>query len=91
LKAKTQHVHTVNASGQSIGITDQYLDTLNDLLKTAYPIGAYAMGVVSALAWRQKMQPDRRLLYNASVCIAVRAVPIIFDAWASEKLTKGAK
>jgi hypothetical protein len=59
----------------------EILTTLNRLLATAAPMGAYSMGVVSVAAWKMGVQPDERLLQMASRAKTVEEADRIFREW----------
>jgi hypothetical protein len=62
-------------------VTPEFLEALNELLKTASPMGAYSMGAVCYLAWKSGAQPDRQLLESARNCEDYRLADFIFAEW----------
>ncbi len=62
----------------------EYLELVNDILGQLHSeqaIGAYCVGFVSVLAWREKQIPDRRLLETASKCERIPEAFLVFDEW----------
>jgi len=59
----------------------EILTDLNQLLKTATPWAAYAMGAASALAWKAGLQPDRLLFEFAGVCQSFEDIDRVFEDW----------
>lgn len=62
-------------------IGGQYLASLNDVLKTSSAEGAYAIGVVSVLAWKRGLDPTRELIEAARDCRRVSEAGRVFEAW----------
>lgn len=52
----------------------QYFDLLNELLRNATPMGAYSVGLVSALAWQDGLDPNEAELRAALKCSTFKQV-----------------
>lgn len=65
--------------------TDEYNAIVRELVAGATPLGAYAMGWVSAAAAQAGVRPDRQLLYAASRVAKLSAVEAAFEAWRKAK------
>jgi hypothetical protein len=64
----------VRSSAVPYGPGAKYLDLVNELLRTATPMGAYGVGLVSALAWQQGLEPNETDLHYAVKCSTVKQV-----------------
>jgi len=69
------------APGMKARATEEYLDMVNEALPTATAIGAYAIGVVTTLAWQQKLDPTAELIRAAAECPNVESVLFVFENW----------
>jgi hypothetical protein len=58
----------VRSSAVPYGPGAKYFDLVNELLSTATPMGAYCVGLVSAVAWQQGLDPDETELRYAVRC-----------------------
>jgi hypothetical protein len=61
--------------------TEAYYDLVNELLAGADARGGYNMGLVSVMAWRMDLEPDRQLLTHAARTSGHRGCAVIFEAW----------
>jgi hypothetical protein len=50
-------------------IPQETLDAINEVLATATPMGAYAVGIVCSLAWQVGKQPPVEVLKIAVQCV----------------------
>ena len=67
--------------------TEEANAAIAELLPNASDVGKFCMGIVAGLAHSEGLQPDRRLLYNASVCSGPLGADVVFEAWLRERKT----
>lgn len=65
----------------SIVITDEYLDLANEIVPHTNAVGAYCVGLVSALAWENGLEPTRFVLEAAADCGTITQALEMFDSW----------
>lgn len=61
--------------------SDSQLAIINELLRTCSPMGAYCLGALSSLAWRDHLEPPRELLEKAAACTAVAQVDALYHEY----------
>ena len=66
--------------------TAEYLEVLNELLRDAAPVGAYAVGIVTAAALQDELPPDRELLVAASRIADLADVDDVYQEWKARRL-----
>lgn len=75
--------------------TPEYLEMVNRLLVSVTPIGAYALGALSALAWQTEFPPDELLLQQAldveRRSPRIPAIQEIFDNWEAAMIMRAAR
>jgi hypothetical protein len=62
-------------------VTQEYCDLVNELIPGTKPEQAYAVGAVSALAFRDGLQPDRELLRAALRAPTLSSIDVIYNEW----------
>ena len=66
--------------------TAEYFEVLNELLRDAAPVGAYAVGIVTAAALQDELPPDRELLVAASRIADLADVDDVYQEWKARRL-----
>jgi hypothetical protein len=61
--------------------TKDYLDLVNEILPKSTAMGAYAIGLITSLAWMQGLDPTRAVLEAAMDCQDIRSAVAVFEAW----------
>lgn len=73
----------------------EYLEMVNRLLVSATPVGAYALGALSALAWQTEFPPDELLLGQAldieKRSPRIPAIQEVFDNWEAAMIMRAAR
>jgi hypothetical protein len=64
-------------------LMETYLEIANEIIPTATPAGAYCIGLVTALAWKQSVWPERAVLRTAALSQTVDDAVALFDEWES--------
>ena len=54
-------------------LTEEYLAAVNELVPKVGPMGAYAIGVISAAYWQHGYTPSREALELAALCPSMEA------------------
>lgn len=71
---------------RTYGPGEKYFDLLNSILPRATPMGAYCVGLVSALGWQNGLDPNESVLHAAAECsTAIQAIEM-YSEW--EKLQR---
>jgi hypothetical protein len=61
--------------------TNEQLAIVNQLLPHCSPGGAYSLGAICSLAWRDNLELPRELLEKAAACASVQQVDILYSEY----------
>ena len=61
--------------------TAEYLALVNEILPKATPMGAYAIGLITTLAWQNGLDPNRSVMEAAMACPDIASAIDVFETW----------
>lgn len=62
-------------------LLDSYLKIANGIIPGATPMGAYCVGLVTALAWKNNLWPPAAVLETAALSATTAEAIALFEQW----------